>query len=172
MQLMQSIKSTLTIKSPQSKQAMQSTQSLPTPGYGPYEVQAALSLGMTPLVDVGPQAETPAKVANLTSSGNPTKAGKCARSTRTPKDASGFCVKRLVEYDVVRFQRKQGSTGVLLCSVGPSNRSFRSEQDAEKACSFALELFKAGKSKDFVEAFKLQLIQGTPQSVDGKLYSL
>ena len=171
MQLMQSIKSTLTIKSPQSKQAMQSTQSLPTPGYGPYEVQAALSLGMTPLVDVGLQAETPATVANLPNSRIPAKARK-SRGTHRPTDASGFVVRRLVEYDVVRFQIRQGSKGVFLCTVGSSNRSFRSEQDAEQACSFALELFKAGKSKDFVEAFKLQLIQGTPQSVDGKLYSL
>ena len=98
MQLMQSIKSTLTIKSPQSKQAMQSTQSLPTPGYGPYEVQAALSLGMTPLVDVGLQAETPATVANLPISRNPAKARK-SRGTHRPTDASGFVVRRLVEYD-------------------------------------------------------------------------
>ena len=87
MQLMQSIKSTLTIKSPQSKQAMQSTQSLPTPGYGPYEVQAALSLGMTPLVDVGLQAETPATVANLPISRNPARK---SRGTHTQTDASGF----------------------------------------------------------------------------------
>ena len=100
MQLRQSIKSTLTIKSPQSKQAMQSTQSLPTPGYGRYEVQAALSLGMTPLVDVGLQAETPATVANLPISPNPAKARKL-RGTHTPTDASGFFVRRLVEYDVV-----------------------------------------------------------------------